>query len=64
MCSNCSGKISVLHGTSLQNLYEYANSNSGSAALGRLEEILGVLQKNGGCDSCMKLIQDRISKTF
>jgi len=67
MCHNCGKMVSALNGTSLQSLFERAQSYGGSmtaAALGCYREILSILQTSGGCSSCMMMIEGEIRRTF
>ena len=47
MCGKCGGKISVLRGMTVQQIWDYANRNNAEAAIGRLRTALEILQKNG-----------------
>ena len=66
MCNNCGKKISVLYGMSVQELLNYANANksSPSAAHGRLKAGIEVLQKHGGCSSCIRKLEDTMKSIF
>jgi len=67
MCYSCGEKVSVSYNKSLHELFNDANSYGGasaSAAVGRYKEILSVLQANGGCGSCIGMIENKIRTTF
>ena len=60
MCSNCGSKISVSYNMTVRDLLNYANANRSSpaAAHGRLDAAIEVLQRNGGCSSCIRELED------
>jgi hypothetical protein len=66
MCYGCGSKISVLYSMTVQQLLDYANENRGSpaAANGRLKEAIEVLQKNGGCSSCIGYLERTMQSIF
>ena len=67
MCSNCGKNFSYAFSMNLRDLFNKANSYdkaSAPAAVGRYKEILDVLRKNGGCNSCTRLIEEKIRTTF
>ena len=66
MCRRCSNYISVLYNMTVQELlnYAYANRHSPAAANGRLTEAIYVLQKNGGCSSCISELEETMRSIF
>ena len=66
MCYQCGQKISVLYNLTVQQLLDYAKANrSGPAAAnGRLSEAIAVLQKNGGCGSCIRELEETMRGIF
>jgi len=66
MCDDCGRRVSALYGMSVWELLEYANKNrsSPSAAHGRLDAAIEVLQKVGGCASCIRELESTKRSIF
>jgi len=66
MCYDCGKNISVSYGMTVQELLDYAKENKSSpaAAHGRLKEAIEILQKRGGCSSCIRELEDTMKSIF
>ena len=66
MCSKCGSIISVLYNMTVNELMNYAryNRSSPAAANGRLNEAISVLNRNGGCNSCIREVDDLMRSIF
>ena len=64
ICSSCGSKISVLWSMTVQEIWDYAQSTDAIAGNGRLRSALDVLRNNGGCNSCIRTIEEKIRTNF
>ena len=66
MCPKCQEWKSVLYSMSVGELLDYANRNRSSpaAAHGRLDAAIEILQKMGGCASCIRELENTKQSIF
>jgi hypothetical protein len=48
----------------VQQLWDYALSTDAIAGNGRLRSALEVLKNNGGCNACIRTIEEKIKTNF